>query len=128
MKLFVFKELVNLPVPNRQEIYRPEVLTQADQAENLGGIFGVLPPGTSVPYHYHRKRESILIIISGEGTEIVEEQKHAIMAGDILFIPSGEKHLITNHSDKELRFIEFFTNPPLNADFVPVDNNTGEKQ
>jgi len=28
--------------------------------------------GSQVPYHYHNHRESIIIVISGEATEIIE--------------------------------------------------------
>ena len=41
--------------------------------------------------------------------------------GDIIFIPAGEKHRTINNSKVDLRYIEFFTNPPLNKDFVAIE-------
>ncbi len=41
-----------------------------------------------------------------------------IKAGDVLFIPAGEKHQTINRSGKDFRYLEFFTCPPLGADFV----------
>lgn len=73
-----------------------------------------------MPYHYHNNRESILIAISGEAIEVIEGKEIPIKAGDVLYIPSGEKHTTINRSDKDFRYLEFFTYPPLGADFVEV--------
>ena len=65
-------------------------------------------------------RESVIVVISGEGTEVIDGKEIPIKAGDILFIPAGEKHTTINRSDKDLRYLEYFTCPPLGADFVEV--------
>jgi len=120
MKVFRIDNYINMENPNPKEIYRPEILTDEHGAKDLGGIFGLLVPGSQVPYHYHENRESIIIAISGEATEIVEGEEVPIKAGCVLFIPAGEKHMIVNRSDKDFRFLEFFTCPPVTADFVEV--------
>jgi quercetin dioxygenase-like cupin family protein len=79
-----------------------------------------LVAGSQVPYHYHKNRESIIIVISGEAIEVVEGKEIPIKAGDVLFIPAGEKHSIINRSNQDFRYLEFFTCPPLSADFVEV--------
>jgi mannose-6-phosphate isomerase-like protein (cupin superfamily) len=107
--------------PTPGKIYRSELLTHEDRAKDLGGIFGLLPPGIAGVLHYHKKRESILFIISGEGVEIVDGKEVPIRAGDVLFIPPEEKHTVVNRSDKDIRYIEFFTYPPGPADFVVVE-------
>jgi quercetin dioxygenase-like cupin family protein len=73
-----------------------------------------------VPYHYHNKRESIIIVISGEATEVIEGKEFPIKAGDVLFIPSGEKHTTINRSQKDFRYLEYFTSPPVGSDFIEV--------
>ncbi|UCB50396.1 MAG: cupin domain-containing protein [Deltaproteobacteria bacterium] len=120
MKLFKTQDYINMENPNPGEPYRPVILTEEQNAKDLGGMFGLLVPGSQVPYHYHKKRESIIMIISGEGTEIIEGEEFPIQAGDILHIPAGEKHTTVNRSDKDLRYLEFFTCPPITADFVEV--------
>ena len=120
MKLFKQEEFIDMENPNPGESYRPEILTKEHNAKDLGGMFGLLVPGSQVPYHYHKNRESIIIIISGEGIEIIEGEEFPIGAGDILHIPPGEKHTTVNRSDKDLRYLEFFTYPPITADFVEV--------
>jgi len=120
MKVFRIDNYINMENPNPKEIYRPEILTDEHGAKDLGGIFGLLAPGSQVPYHYHENRESIIIAISGEATEIVEGEEVPIKAGYVLYIPAGEKHMVMNRSDKDFRFLEFFTCPPVMADFVEV--------
>jgi len=62
----------------------------------------------------------IIILISGEATEVIEGKETSIKAGDVLFIPAGEKHTTINRSTQDFRYLEFFTSPPLTADFVEV--------
>ena len=122
MKIFKIDELKAIKNPNPEEkLYRPEVLTDADNAKNLGGLFAIIEPGAAVPYHYHDKRESVLIIVAGEGVETVEGKDYDLKAGDLIFLNALEKHCIRNKSDTEqMRFIEFFTEPPLSKDFIAV--------
>jgi quercetin dioxygenase-like cupin family protein len=121
MKIIRFEELKAIANPTPGAIHRPEIQLDADRFKSLGGMFGLLPPGTQVPYHFHRERESILIPVSGDAVEIVEGRETPVGPGDVLLIPAGEKHAIANRSEREFRFVEFFTCPPLAADFVKVE-------
>ena len=120
MKVFKTDDYVRMTNPTPGEAYKPEILIADHGAKNLGGIFGLLPPGSPAVYHYHQNRESIILLVSGEGTEIVEGRETSVKAGDILFIPSGEKHALENRSNRDVRYFEFFTHPPVKADFVEV--------
>ena len=120
MKMFRSEEYIKMANPTPGKSYRPEILFREDQAKNLGGMFGLLVAGSQVPYHYHNNRESIIIVISGEATEVIENEEIPIKAGDVLFIPAGEKHATLNRSNQDFRYLEFFTFPPLAADFVEV--------
>ena len=120
MKLFKSGEYVEMKNPNGDQPYRPEILTSEHGAKSLGGMFGLLTPGSQVPYHSHRQRESVIICISGEAIETIEGKEIPIKAGDVLFIPAGEKHNTINRSSKDFRYLEFFTSPPPTADFVEV--------
>ena len=124
MKVFKTEEYIKTENPNPGQPYRPEILTAEHNAKSLGGMFGLLVPGSQVPYHYHNKRESIIIVIRGEATEIIEGEEVPIKAGDVLHIPAGEKHTTINRSDKDFRYLEFYTCPPLSADFVEVKEKT----
>ena len=120
MKIFKKDDLMALKSQDPGEkMYRPEVLTKADGAENLGGLCGVIAAGAEVPYHYHDKRESVIIIVTGEAIETVEGKEYDLKEGDVVFLNAKEKHNIRNKSNTaEMRFIEFFTEPPLSKDFI----------
>lgn len=120
MKIFKSEEYINLENPSPGKPYRPEVLTVEDRAKDLGGMFGLLPPGSQVPYHYHNKRESVIVAISGVAVEVVEDEEIPFTAGDIIYLSPGEKHMTVNRSENEFRYLEFFTCPPVTADFVEV--------
>ena len=120
MKIFKFEDYINIENPESGQIYRPEILTAADGAKDMGGLLGLLPPDKQVPYHYHKNRESVIIAISGEAVEIVEGRKYPFPAGTIFHIAPGEKHMTVNSSDQDFRYLEFYTCPPVSADFFEV--------
>jgi uncharacterized cupin superfamily protein len=120
MKIYKTEEYTKMENPNPGAFYRAEILSSEHNAKDLGGIFGLLVPGSQPPYHYHKNRESIIMAISGEAIEIIEGKEFPIKAGDVLYIPAGEKHTTVNRSAKDFRYLEFFTCPPVAADFVVV--------
>jgi quercetin dioxygenase-like cupin family protein len=120
MKIFKTEDYVKMENPTPGKPYRPEILTAEHGIKNLGGMFGLLVAGSQVPYHYHNNRESIIIAISGEATEVIDGKEIPIKAGDVLYIPPGEKHTTINRSTKDFRYLEYFTCPPVGADFVEV--------
>ena len=122
-KIFKTDDFIKMDNPNPKQSFRLEILTDKDEAKDLGGIFGIRPvaaPGSKPTYHYHKNRESILFIISGEGEEMVEGKAIPIKAGDVIFIRPGVKHTIVNNSTKDLKYLEFFTYPPVMSDYIEV--------
>jgi quercetin dioxygenase-like cupin family protein len=120
MKIFRTEEYNKKKNPIPGEKFRSEILAGEDQAKDLGGIFVILVPGSGPPYHYHEKRESVIVAISGEATEILEGKEIPIKGGDVIYIPAGEKHTTVNKSSQEFRYLEFFTCPPVGKDFLEV--------
>lgn len=121
MKIFKIEDFIKKENPTPQKTYRAEILTGDHNAKDLGGIFGLLRIGDQGLYHYHKRRESIIIIIKGEATEVVEGKEISIKAGDVLYIPAGKQHKMKNTGNTELRYLEFFTYPPVQADFIVVN-------
>jgi quercetin dioxygenase-like cupin family protein len=119
MKIYKMGEYAGLDIPNADTYYNQKILTDANQAKHLGGIFCQLLPGGKQAYHYHKNRESIIIVISGEATETVENKEINITCGDVLYIPAGEKHKMTNDGKKAIRYLEFYT--PSATDRVVVE-------
>jgi quercetin dioxygenase-like cupin family protein len=120
MKLLKTEEYIRKINPNPAESHRETLLTSADQANDLSGIFVIMGPGQSNPYHYHKKRESLIMAISGEAVEVYEGKESPLRAGDVLFIPPGKKHRTINRSNQEFRYLEYYTCPPGGRDFVEV--------
>lgn len=64
------------------------------------------------PYHFHTKREYMIIGISGEMRIIVEGQVHAIRPHDVLMIRAGEKHMEVDVGMKDFRVLMMGYDPP----------------
>jgi quercetin dioxygenase-like cupin family protein len=118
MKVFKTQEYIQRKNPSTSERLREDILTEADNARQLAGIFVILPPGGEVPYHFHEGRESLIFIISGQGIEKVEDEEFTVTAGDVIYIPALEKHMLINNSSADLHYLEYFA--PINKDFVVV--------
>ena len=123
MELFRTGDYIKKSNPKPAERLTVQLLEK--KAANMVGMFIILPPGGSTPYHYHEKRESILIVLGGAGKEMVDGKKIQIQADDILFIPTKQKHGILNDSKEEFRFIEFQAGNPDVPDRVEVEWKEG---
>ena len=96
------------------------VLNEDDGAKKLGGILIVLPSGAEGVYHYHERAEAVYVIVSGSPSTVNEGEETEVKVGDIIFMPAGEKHVAVNRSEKPASFFEFFTDPPVGSDYIPV--------
>ena len=120
MKMFKREEFARMENPTPGSTYKQDLLKKLN-AQSLSGVFGLVLPGDKGgDYHYHEKGEHIIFIISGEGVERVEGKEIPIKAGDILYVPAGEKHTTVNNSKGELRYLGFFTCTPGKADRVEL--------
>lgn len=121
MKIFKVGDFLKFLTPEKGKIFRLTILGYGEGAKEVGGIFVVVPPKTSaVKYHYHRKRESILFIIEGKAKLTVEKKEYFVEANELIYIPPLEKHMLENVGETDLRYLEFFTYPPVLADFIEV--------
>jgi len=68
-------------------------------------------PGSGPPYHYHEKRESLILAVSGEAAEILEGKEIPIKAGDVIYIPQ-EKN-IPPSTGRTGSFVTWSTSPAL---------------
>ena len=118
MKILRSKELMSIVNPTPETRHRLNILTEEDNAKALAGHMSVLPAGGDVPNHYHAKRESLIFLIDGTIVEIVDGREFPVAAGDVIYIAAGERHRMENRSQREARYIEFFT--PIAKDFINV--------
>ena len=64
MELFKIAEYIKKTNPEPDKRLTLQLLEK--KAENLVGMFIILPPGGQTPYHFYNKRESVLIVINGQ--------------------------------------------------------------
>ena len=63
-----------------------------------------LKPGNSMNYHSHRNRDEVWVVLSGEGTTIVDGMEQSISAGDVITMSAGCRHTVIART--ELKLIE----------------------
>ena len=62
-------------------------------ARDLGAGYDILLPGkTGCPFHCHYGEEEMFILLAGEGTLRVADERIAIRAGDVIDIPPGPEY------------------------------------
>lgn len=77
--------------------------------------FGIVDigPDKSTAAHSHELGEEFMFVIGGEGLIILDEKKHEVKKGDLIFIRSHQKHQIINVSQKEYLKLLIGVSPPL---------------
>ena len=109
--------------PKPGERQRVDILTQgAEGAKHLSGQLSAIAPGKAgekPQYHYHANRESIIQILAGDVTEMIEGKAVHLKPGDVIYIAPGTKHAMVNNSTtEEAKYMEFYS--PIAPDNVPV--------
>ena len=64
-----------------------------------------LPAGGSTLEHYHAKTEEIYYITAGVGQIRIAGEMHAVMPGDAIAIPPGQKHKLWNTGPETLKLL-----------------------
>ncbi|HEY4092353.1 MAG TPA: cupin domain-containing protein [Luteibacter sp.] len=81
-------------------------------ATKLGASIDIVEPGMiSCPYHYHYAQEEMFVVLEGEGTLRVADERLPIKAGDVIFVPPGPDypHQLINTSDLPLKYLSIST-------------------
>lgn len=80
------------------------LITKEMGAENFAmRLFEIGPDGYS-PLHTHWWEHEVFIL-EGKGQVFDGEKASAFKAGDVVFVPSGERHQFRNSGEKILRFL-----------------------
>ena len=74
-------------------------ITQCSLAEET------LPPGHSVTPHHHEVLEEIYYVLTGMGEMTVGDETRAVGAGDAIYIPTGQRHTLTNTGVEPMRIV-----------------------
>ena len=71
---------------------------------NLAITWVECAPGSQQPLHSHANSEQVYVIVSGQGTMLIDDEEQTVGPGDTIFIPPGSRHAIRNDSGTELVF------------------------
>lgn len=63
-----------------------------------------LNPGHSMNYHSHECRNEVWTVLSGKGYAVLDGQRQAVQAGDVIHMPVGCKHTVV--AETELKIME----------------------
>jgi mannose-6-phosphate isomerase-like protein (cupin superfamily) len=58
--------------------------------------------------HRHTKADNVYIVKRGEGTLTVEGETHVIRENDVVYIPAGVTHSLSNLSDEPFEIFEIY--------------------
>lgn len=117
------EELRKLSTPKPGERFTERVIDEKDKSKKVQAIVAVVPPEAAhLEYHYHTENETLILVLSGEGKEIVEGKEYPVKANDIIYVPAQEKHTIQNTGKTDLKYLEVIirTNIAAPRDWVTV--------
>jgi uncharacterized cupin superfamily protein len=110
--------------------YEKKMLRVGDRlgGEKMGATLYVLPPGMkSFPYHWHRGREELLIVLDGEPTLRAPDGERQLARGDMVSFPHAPEgaHKIWNDTDEPVRFLMLSTAVDYEVVHYPDSDKVG---
>ncbi len=103
-------------------------VTDGTAAAKLGAGFDILEPGKiGCPYHYHLAQEEMFVILEGEGTLRVADERVPVRAGDVIVIPPGPEypHHLINTGTVPMKFLSISTQEEPEICYYPDSNKLG---
>ncbi len=95
-------------------------LDLAGIAKRIAAVYDTtLPPGKSIPPHYHPDFEEIYYVLSGYGIMTIGDEQKEISRGDVVYIPAISVHALVNTGNVPLRFITVTVNLSSNKGEAP---------
>jgi mannose-6-phosphate isomerase-like protein (cupin superfamily) len=88
--------------------------------ESLDLHLNVLAPGgPRGRLHRHSRSDNVYIVKSGEGLLTIENEDHVLVANDVVFIPAGTRHALSNVSKPTLSSTKSTPLPALRSTSSP---------
>ena len=72
-------------------------------------------------YHHHTNADNVYIVKRGQGRLVVEGKTYTIREDDVIYIPAGQRHSLTNVSDEPFEIFEIYAPAGEQFDFVEDD-------
>ncbi len=80
--------------------------------ESLVLSMTILHEGKSTTGHSHDDTEEIYLFINGDGKIELNNENHDVVTGNIIIVPRGVFHRVSNTGDFDLTFIAIFEKYP----------------
>ncbi len=68
--------------------------------------------------HHHTQADNVYIVKRGEGTLTVEGETHVIRENDVVYIPAGMRHSLSNLGTEPFEIFEIYAPAGKSFDFV----------
>ena len=81
----------------------------------------LLPGGERGRLHRHSQSDNIYIVRRGEGALTADGVSYTIRTDQVVFIPAGMPHSLSNLSDNVLEIFEIYAPAGRQFDFTPVE-------
>ena len=79
------------------------------------------PGGPRGKLHHHTQADNVYIVKRGEGTLTIEGEVHVIRENDVVYIPAGLKHALSNLGNEVFEIFEIYAPSGRHMDFVRDD-------
>ena len=80
------------------------------------------PGGPAGPYHRHSKSDNVYIVMGGTGELVADGVPHSVTKGQIIFIPAGLPHSLSNPGDDPFEIFEIYAPAGPDFDFTIVED------
>jgi mannose-6-phosphate isomerase-like protein (cupin superfamily) len=81
----------------------------------------LFPGGPAGRYHRHSKADNVYIVTSGVGQLVADGVSHTVSKGQIIFIPAGVPHALSNPGDEPFGIFEIYAPAGPDFDFIVLD-------
>jgi mannose-6-phosphate isomerase-like protein (cupin superfamily) len=81
----------------------------------------LVPGGERGRLHRHTQSDNVYIVRRGEGALTADGVSYTIRADQVVFIPAGMPHSLSNLSDEVLEIFEIYAPAGRQFDFTPVE-------
>ena len=68
--------------------------------------------------HHHTSADNVYIVKRGQGTLTVEDKSYTIREDDVVFIPAGMRHSLSNLGSEVFEIFEIYAPSGKHMDFV----------
>ena len=75
---------------------------------NLTVVDAGIDPGAGLALHIHPGYEEATLVVEGNIEAVLEGETRTLGPGDLLLVPAGAKHTITNRSDKPAKVLAIY--------------------